>query len=516
MTLVRINTAGQTYGKADHHLPNYQTISPIHNIMSGSNENTSYLVSPQGFADHREPLEIYGAEIRSLPEEFGTRPHGGEITDIDMVFSHVPEGMRYWAWNVMRKFMPEHEDYMLKKTKPSKIGELRAPKTADLEASMGKLKVPNRPDVAWDLEKWISRQVKQLAQFFPTPRLNISLASTEAILDHAIEEGERETELRNWMEKDGGLMENVIQEHRNTIMPALVLVMQAALMFRITKEQRAEHDRKLNEVASYDATTPFSKWIQPLIPTMKAAGWTWDQKLTFITNRLPMEMAGHNSLSDPQDLSDLTSKIQTWCTRYAKLLATKNKKTATIASISSEQKPVRKYKCERHGANNSHDTSQCKALKRERVNDAGKKPRHDRYCANHGKNSSHTTEECKKRPRTQVDLLSIASGECFRCLGAHRVYQCTEGKLIDDLKSTVEKQPAAESGQSCHRCGGEHSLKNCSITNEMIRVFKKYAGKSASLANVSGDGVCSGQAIRGSSNISKFLQNESGGVERKA
>ncbi|KNC85635.1 hypothetical protein SARC_02208 [Sphaeroforma arctica JP610] len=109
------------------------------------------------------------------------------------------------------------------------------PKTSDLEAAMCRQKTPNLPDSAWDIGKWLSRQVKQLAQFFPIPRHNIALASTEAILEHINEEGERRTELWNWVEAKGGVMELVIREHGNNIVPVLVLLVQAALMFQITK-----------------------------------------------------------------------------------------------------------------------------------------------------------------------------------------------------------------------------------------------------------------------------------------
>ncbi|KNC85636.1 hypothetical protein SARC_02209 [Sphaeroforma arctica JP610] len=121
---------------------------------------------------------------------------------------------------------------------------------------------------------------------------------------------------------------------------------------------------------------------------MKTAGWFWAQKLTFsIDIRLPLEMVRHNSLSVPNDMSDLTSKIQTWCTRYAKLANKRGSATESISNITTTDESEQKYRCEKHKGNNSHGTDRCYFLKyRNRdQGDAKTQSKDDKHCDVHGK-----------------------------------------------------------------------------------------------------------------------------------
>ncbi len=149
-----------------------------------------YAINASDFATTEHPLMHYGPSIRTLPndelelaellDEAGQ--HGAEmvVSDRQRVFDGVPEGIQYWAWNVMRKYMPEHDVYLRRVNKPVIRDPVRMPKQADLEMGMGKIKIPNEAQTAWEIEKWLDRQVKQMAQFYPSPKQNLALTTTEA------------------------------------------------------------------------------------------------------------------------------------------------------------------------------------------------------------------------------------------------------------------------------------------------------------------------------------------------
>ncbi|KNC82834.1 hypothetical protein SARC_04881 [Sphaeroforma arctica JP610] len=96
-----------------------------------------------------------------------------------------------------------------RKRRPTISDPVTMPRPCDLETAISKRKISNEVDAPWDIEKWFERQVKQLAQFYPNPKQTLSLTTTEAIFEHAMEPGERVTSLQNWAEKNHGLMNSV-------------------------------------------------------------------------------------------------------------------------------------------------------------------------------------------------------------------------------------------------------------------------------------------------------------------